>query len=427
MRGMRIIVVGAGVVGATTTLVLAARGFEVVLVDRADAPGMETSFANGSGLTPCHAEPWNSPGTLKRLPSALLHADRPWRLHARAVPQLASWGWQFLRHSRPDRYLRNTRNCVRLGLYSSACLGRLRRRHALHYDQITRGSLELYFSAREFEHALQLRREIELDPEHYQGLDRDALLALEPSLKPIADRIYRSLLFPAHESGDAHIFSRIAVEHAAALGAELRLGECVTALDCDSNGFRALDTDRGRIEADACIVAAGCDSPTLLRPLGLRLPIQPVKGYSATITLDPDDPAPSLPLLDLGRRFVTARLGPTRLRIAGLAEFAGHDRSLDSRRLRMLLENAAALLPALRSRILESEANGWTGLRPMTPDGAPLLGPTPVHGLFLNTGHGAMGWTHAAGSAELLADLLAGQTPAIDTAGLLAERWIGRG
>ncbi len=423
---MKTIVIGAGVVGATIALTLAERGVEVVLIDRADAPGMETSFANGSGLTPCHAEPWNPPGTFRRLPAALLRHDRPWRIQARALPGMLGWGWQFLRHSRPDRYLRNTRNCVRLGLYSISCLRGLRERHALDYEQLTRGSLELYFSAREFEHALRLRREIDLDPRHYQRLDHDALLALEPALAPIADRVHGSLLFTVHESGDAHLFSRIAAERAAALGAELRLQEHVEKLDCGSGGFCAVLTDRGRVEADACIVAAGCSSPELLRPLGLRLPIEPVKGYSATITIDPDDPAPTVPLLDLERRFVTARLGPTRLRIAGLAEFAGQDRSLDPRRLQMLLENAAALLPALRSKILEAEPNGWTGLRPMTPDGAPLLGSTPIRGLFLNTGHGAMGWTHAAGSAELLADLLAGKAPAVATDGLLAERWIGR-
>jgi D-amino-acid dehydrogenase len=423
---MKTVVIGAGVVGATTALVLAERGIEVVLIDQAGEPGAGTSYANGSGLTPCHAEPWNPPGTARRLPAALFRSDQPWRLNATALPRMLGWGFQFLRHSRADRYLRNTRNCVRLGLYSSVCLQRLRQQHALDYDQVTGGSLELYFNAREFDHAIALRRAIGLDEQNYRRLDRDALVALEPALAPIADRVHGSLLFPTHESGDARTFSRIAAERAATLGAQLRLGETVKRIDCGKQGFHALHTDAGTIEADACIIAAGCASPGLLQPLGLRLPIQPVKGYSATIAVQPDDPAPTVPLLDLERRFVTARLGPTRLRIAGLAEFAGHDRGLDPRRLRMLLENAAALLPAMRSQILESEANGWTGLRPMTPDGAPLLGPTPIHRLFLNTGHGAMGWTHAAGSAELLADLLTGQAPAIDTDGLLAGRWIGK-
>lgn len=423
---MRIVVIGAGVVGATTALVLAERGHDIVLIDGANEPAAGTSYANGSGLTPCHAEPWNPPGTVGRLPGALLHRDRPWRVHLAALPRMLGWGMAFLRHSSRDRYLQNARNCVRLGLYSSACLAQLRRRHELHYDEVLRGSLELCFSPQSFDEALALRRAIELDESHYQALDRDALLELEPALAPIAERIHGSLLFPVHESGDARIFSRVAAERAAALGAALRLGEPVLGLDCSGGGVRVVRTKRDSIAADRCIVAAGCGSTALLRPLGLKLPIQPVKGYSATIELEPDDPAPTLPLLDLERRFVTARLGPRRLRIAGLAEFAGDDRRLDPRRLKLLLRNAAALLPQLKHRILESAPNGWTGLRPMTPDGAPLLGPTPIDGLYLNTGHGAMGWTHAAGSAHVLADLIEQRDPAIDLTGLLAERWIGR-
>lgn len=426
---MKVIVLGAGVVGATTALVLAERGVDVVLIEREREAAAGTSHANGSGLTPCHAEPWNPPGTFAKLPDALLHDDRPWRMRLSALPGMFGWGLKFLANSRASRYYRNAAHCVRLGLYSTACMGPLRERHALEYRQITRGSLELYFSAEELEAAIELRRRLKLPGDlpgiDYRQLDRAELVAAEPALEPVAGRIHGTLLFPVHESGDACEFSREAVARAAGLGAEVRFGTPVERIVADSGRFRAVTTGSGEIEADACIVATGCDSPALLRPLGLRVPIYPVKGYSATIEIDADDPAPTLPLLDLKRRFVTARLGPNRLRIAGLAEFAGRDLSIDPRRLRLLLENAAALLPRLRTKILEADPHAWTGLRPMTPDGPPLIGPTPIEGLHLNTGHGAMGWTQAAGSADLVADLVTGRTPGIDPSGLLPKRCLG--
>jgi len=241
----------------------------------------------------------------------------------------------------------------------------------------------------------------------------------------VADEVHGSLLFSNHESGDARIFSRLVSERAAALGAKTLFNTRATGLEREAGKLRAVATDQGDIEADACVVAAGCDTRALLSPLGMKAPIYPVKGYSATIEIEPDDPAPVMPLLDLKRRFVTARLGPDRLRIAGLAEFAGYDTTIDPARMAVLLKGAAQLLPAMADRIRTSPPNAWTGLRPMTPDGPPLLGPTPVEGLFLNSGHGAMGWTQACGSAELVSDLVTGTTPAIATEGLLAERWLG--
>ncbi|MGK7294719.1 MAG: D-amino acid dehydrogenase [Candidatus Wenzhouxiangella sp. M2_3B_020] len=422
---MHVLVLGAGIIGSTTALALTERGLDVTLVDAADRAGAETSHANGSGITPGHAEPWNPPGSGAKLFPALLRRDQPWRVRASALPGLSRWGLRFLRESSPDRYYANARHCIRLGYYAKRCLVEMRERHRFDYDQVTNGSLELYFTPESLAEAIDLRRRID-DPDiAYRRIDRDELVELEPALAPVADRVHGTLLFPDHESGDACAFSRLAAEKAGELGADVRLGTRVRRVAADGGKFVALETEEATIEADACVIAAGCGSPELLRPLGLDLPIYPVKGYSATIELAGDDPAPTLPILDLQRRFVTARLGPDRLRIAGLAEFAGHDRSIDPGRLGVLLNNAAELLPELAERIRTAEPNAWTGLRPMTPDGPPLIGPTPVAGLFLNTGHGAMGWTQACGSAELLADLVAGKPPGIDPAGLLPARHLG--
>ena len=420
---MKVVVIGAGVVGATTALVLAERGLEVVLVERAGEPASATSHANGSCITPAHSEPWNAPGSAGKLLPALLRRDQPWRVRASALPGMLRWGFHFLRHSRPARYYANTRHCVRLAMYSKRCLLAMRERHALDYCQFTRGSLELYESAEEFERAIELRRRMDRPEIDMHTLDRDALVALEPALAPVAGRFHGALLFGDHESGDARIFTRLVTERGAALGVEPVFDTPVTGIATERNRFKAISTARGNIEADACIVAAGCETKHLLAPLGLRAPIYPVKGYSATIELSAGDPAPVMPILDLKRRFVTARLGPDRLRIAGLAEFAGYSTAIDPKRMQVLLDGAARLLPNLADRIRNSPPNAWTGLRPMTPDGPPLLGATPIEGLHLNSGHGAMGWTQACGSAELVADLVTGETPAITTDGLLAERW----
>ena len=424
---MHIIVIGAGVIGATTALSLVERGLDVTLVERSGEPAAGTSHANGSGITPAHAEPWNPPGSGYKLLPAMLRKDQPWRVNPTALPGLAYWGFHFLRHSNARRYYANARHCVRLAMYAKRCMVALRERHALDYQQVTRGSLELYYSAFELEQAAELRRRID-DPDiELRTIDREELVSLEPALSPVADEIHGSLLFTSHESGDARIFSRLVTERSAALGAKTLFDTRVTGILSKAGRFRALATDRGEIEADACVVAAGCDTRALLAPLGMKAPIYPVKGYSATIEIETDDPAPVMPLLDLKRRFVTARIGPNRLRIAGLAEFAGYNLTIDPSRLHLLLEGAAQLLPDMAERIRSSTPNAWTGLRPMTPDGPPLLGPTPVLGLFLNSGHGAMGWTQACGSAELVADLVTGAAPAISPEGLLAERWLSRG
>jgi D-amino-acid dehydrogenase len=424
---MHVIVIGAGIIGSTTALALTERGIDVTLLESKARPGLMTSYANGSSLTPGHAEPWNPPGTLRRMLPALVSDDQPWRIRARALPGLAAWGLRFLAESGASRYYANAGHCVRLGYYAQRCLADWRQRHGFDYHQHTRGSLELYFSEASLTDAITLRARIGEPEINYRRIDTAELVGMEPALRPVADRIHGTLLFPEHESGDAHRFSALAAGRAGELGAELRFEAPVEAIEVRSGSFRSIRVAGKSIPADACIVAAGCASPALLRPLGLNAPIYPVKGYSATIALEPGDPAPEMPLLDLERRFVTARLGPDRLRIAGLAEFAGFDGHVRRDRIQRLLDSATILLPDLTARIRSAAPNGWSGLRPMTPDGAPLIGPTPIKGLHLNSGHGAMGWTQACGSAELAADLVAGNRPAIDPGGLLANRYLATG
>lgn len=419
---MKVIIIGAGIVGSTTALVLAERGVEVTLIDAEAEAGRGTSFANGSSLTPIHAEPWNPPGLLRRMPDALFNRRAPARIALSALPGLLRWGRAFLRESAPERYLDNARHCIRLGLYAKRCLLELRRRHELDYDQFTEGSMELYRTQEALEHIIDFRESLALSGIEFQTLDAEAIVAREPALEPVVTDFSAALWIPAHESGDVRRFSVEAAARAQQLGAALRFGTPVKAIETRSGTAPMVRTSREALHADQVVLCTGTQTPDLVAPLGLKVPIYPVRGYSLTVPVAPSASLPQVPLLDAERRFVVARLGPRRLRIAGFADFSGAKKTLDRRRLDLLRDAAENLLPGLGSVIRSNRVEAWSGLRPMTPDGPPLIGQTPIDGLWLNTGHGAMGWTHAAGSAELLADLLTGQAPAIDPAGLEARR-----
>jgi D-amino-acid dehydrogenase len=419
---MNVVIVGAGIIGTTTALVLAERGIEVTLLEAEPEAGLGTSYANGSSLTPIHAEPWNPPGTLRRLPTALFDRRSPARISFRALPGLIGWGRHFIRESRPERYLRNARHCIRLALYTKPCLVALRERHSLAYDQWTEGSMELYRSREALDHIIEFRRRLDLPGIEFETLDATGIVAREPTLEPVANDFAAALWMPAHESGDVRRFCVEAAKAAQGLGATVRFSARVQSIETGPSSGLAIHTSIGSFNADRVVICTGTATRQLLRPLGLRVPIYPVQGYSLTVPIQPTASAPRVPLLDADRRFVIARLGADRIRIAGLAEFSDGQPRLNRNRLRLLRESASALVPDLTEAMRSDAVEPWTGLRPMTPDGPPLIGPTPIDGLWLNTGHGAMGWTQAAGSAELLADLLSGRKPAIDPEGLHALR-----
>lgn len=420
---MRVIVIGAGVVGAATALALAERGFEVMLIDKRERVADDTSHANGGGVTPLHSEPWNGPGLAGSLFEYVGRQDAPWRLPPQMLPRLGVWGVRFLAQSRRSRFVANARANIRLGLHSLERLREWRARYGFDYAQTTSGSMQLYFSSERLERSLAMRRELIAGLGDVELLDVDAVIAREPALAPVADRLAGGLYYPAHESGDAARFAQCAADQAERLGARLRLGESVRRIVCDEGRLTAIETNRETIPAEACVIAAGPEAPALLRPLGVRVPIQPVRGYSATFDMTDAQALPSLPLLDATHRFVALRLGERRLRIAGLADFAGHRRAIPPARMDVLLGGARRLLPALAEQLTPARGRLWAGLRPITPDGRPLLGETPIRGVFLNAGHGPMGWTLACGSAETIAGLIAGDAPRIDPADYRPDRF----
>jgi len=411
---MRVTVLGAGVVGVTTAWYLAADGHDVTVIDRQPLPAQETSFANGGQISVSHAEPWANPQAPLKALKWMGREDAPllWRL--RADPAQWAWGLRFLRECTAARARANVGAIVRLGLASRTALQVLRRELALEYDHLERGILHFYTDPAEFEHALPqaaLMREFGCDRVPKTAAE---CLAIEPALAGSRVPVVGGTYTAGDESGDARRFTEALAQHAAARGVRFRYGETVTALLREGDRLAGVRLGSGEtLCADMTVLALGSYSPLLLRPLGLRLPVYPAKGYSATLTLPDGVAAPSVSLTDDGHKIVISRLGQT-LRVAGTAEFNGYDTSLNAARCAALLTRTREIFPSLAT---VSQVDYWAGLRPATPGNVPLIGDMAaagLAGLWLNTGHGTLGWTLSCGSARLLADLAAGRDPGFE-------------
>jgi D-amino-acid dehydrogenase len=411
---MRVTVLGAGVVGVTSAWYLSADGHEVTVIERQPLPAQETSFANGGQISVSHAEPWANPQAPLKALKWMLREDAPllWRL--RADPAQWAWGLRFLRECTAERARANVEAIVRLGLASRSALQALRRELALDYDQLERGILHFYTDRREFAHALP---QAELMRQH--GCDRvpktaAECLAIEPALAGAAVPVVGGTYTAGDESGDARRFTESLAQHAAGRGVRFRYGETATALLREGGRLAGVRLAGGEmVEADMTVLALGSYSPLLLKPLGLSLPVYPAKGYSATLEIPDDALAPTVSLTDDGHKIVISRLGRF-LRVAGTAEFTGYDTSLNPARCAALLRRIREMFPALAA---VENVEYWAGLRPATPGNVPLVGDMAaagLAGLWLNTGHGTLGWTLSCGSAQLLAELVAGRDPGID-------------
>jgi D-amino-acid dehydrogenase len=386
---MRVAVLGGGVIGVASAYFLAQAGHQVTLVERQAGPALETSFANAGEISAGHASPWMAPGVPLKALKWLFARDAPLILRPRLDPAMLGWMAAALAQCNIGAYARNKRRMLRLAQYSRDQLDALRAETKIAYDEGTAGVLHLLHTARE-------RDGIATDVDVLRGegvafelLEPAACYAREPGLK---------------HSSETFV---------------LRFGEQVTALSRSGGRIEAALTDRGAVVADTFVVALGSHSRALVAPLGLRLPIYPVKGYSITAdVLDPER-APVSSVLDEVRKVAITRLGD-RIRIGGIAEVSGYGDALPPARRRALAHAAGALFPGAGDW---EGARFWTGLRPMTPDGAPIIGPTPIENLYLNTGHGSLGWTMACGSARIIADVAGGEPPEIDIADLGLGRY----
>ena len=414
---MKIAVLGAGVVGVTSAWCLARSGHEVVLIERREGAGLETSFANGGQISASHAEPWAKPSVIPKLLDWLGREDAPLLFRPRASWAQWEWALRFLRECAPGRFERNARNLAALAFYSRDCLKALRAETGIEYDSLSRGILQFFTSEKDFQasaaHAEAARaygivREVKSAAE---------CLAIEPALGNSSVRIVGGMYAAGDESGDAYLFTRRLAELCVERGVTLRTDTGVERIDASGGQVHAVWLRQGhgpaeRFTADAYVVSLGSWSPILLTPIGVRIPVYPLKGYSITITLQAVDAAPTVSLSDDAAKVVYSRLG-ARLRGAGTAELAGYDTSVNKVRCEAILSRARQLFPALAHA---GPVQYWAGLRPATPTNAPLVGRTRFRNLYLNTGHGTLGWTLACGCAQALADIASGREPQVSYA-----------
>jgi len=417
------LVIGGGLIGVSTAWFLAERGVEVTLLERREGAALETSFANGGLITPSQSDPWNAPGTLTHLLSWLGREDSPLLLRPQALPGMWRWGLKFLLASRATPWWHATEANLRLGLYSAACLTALREQLDLKYDSLSAGTLKVFRENNALERSSTLAGALAPAGLTHRVLSPAEAVVLEPLLEPVAAGLVGAIHYPRDQSGDAHAYTCALEPHARKAGVQFQYGAELQRFEARNGRIGAALTTRGHMTADSYVLAAGNACPALLAPLGIKLPMYPVKGYSVTIPAQAWRRTLSVPLVDFENKMVLTPLG-SRLRIAGTAEFNGFDTSLNPRRGGSILKRALALIPEIGEQVEEAGVQHWAGLRPMTSDGPPILGPTPYGNLFLNTGHGPLGWTLGAGSARVTADLMAGRQPEIDLAGLDYARFM---
>lgn len=410
---MRVLVVGAGLVGTCTAWYLRQHGAEVTVVERAEAAGMETSFANAGMLTPSMADPWNAPGTLAKLLSWLGREDAPMLLRLRAIPSLARWGMEFLANSREAPFRSNTRKNVVLANYSLGLLRSLRADLDLEYDQGSGGTLRACRDQASLDRATELGGLLKTHGVDYQVLDRDGVIRVEPALGAVAEKLVGGIHYSGDESGDAHLFCQELGKASAMAGVEFRFGVEVIDISLSDDKLIIESSGAEKRDADAVVLAAGSFTASLARKLDLRVPVRPVKGYSITVPRGDWPDGPRIPVADDHLHTAVTPLGD-RIRVAGTAEFAGHDATLRPARIENLYSLLDAVYPEFASRLDRRSAKPWCGFRPMSADGVPILGSTQVPGVFLNTGQGHLGWTMAAGSGKAVADSVVGVPAEID-------------
>lgn len=416
---MHVVVMGAGVIGTTAAWYLLQNGHQVTVVDRQHASAQETSFANGGQISACHATPWANASTPKQIARWLGREEAPLLVRMRFDPQLFSWGLRFLRNCTDARARINLEKALRVAIYSRDCLRALRDDIDIDYKHSTRGILHICRNEQDM-HAVE-KATVQMQA---YGLNRklvspEECLAIEPALRDAKAPIIGGSFTPDDESGDAQMFTEALTRHCVAKGALFQFNTKITGLIHDQDRITAVQTDKGEIPADAFLVCLGSYSPLLLNPLGIKLPIYPCKGYSISIDTTGYSGAPETALIDDSVKMVYSRLGE-HLRVAGTAELDGYNLRMSERRKQLIVDKALELFPNSGDR---SNISFWAGLRPVTPDSAPIIGGTKYDNLYLNTGHGTLGWTMSCGSAKTVADLISNKNPDISLTGLGIARF----
>jgi D-amino-acid dehydrogenase len=416
---MKIAVLGGGVIGVTSAWYLRQAGHEVTVIDRQAGPAMETSFANAGQISPGMSAPWAGPDTPRKAIVWLLMRHSPLVVWPLLDPALIDWVVRFLGNCNNAAYARNKARMVRLAEYSRDKLRDLRAETGIRYDDRQRGLLQLFRKQKQADAVGGDTRVLASLGVPYEVLDRAGCVAQEPALAAVTGKFVGGLKLPGDETGDARLFTERLAEMCAAAGVVFRMGVTIRRLHAEDGRIAFVETDQGNVTADAYVMALGSYSPLLLRPVGIRLHVYPVKGYSISVPVGNEAAAPVSTVMDETFKVAVTRLGD-RIRVGGTAELGGWSLRLREARRGTLVHSLTDLFPGAAD---VSQASFWTGLRPMTPDGPPVIGATKVANLWLNTGHGTLGWTMACGSGALVADLISGKQPAVECGDLGLARY----
>ena len=416
---MHVAVHGAGVIGTSIAYYLARAGHRVTVLERQPGAGLETSFANAGEVSPGYSAPWAGPGVPVKAIKWLLMRHRPLVIWPLADWAMWRWGLAMLANCNARAYDVNKSRMLRLAEYSRDCLRQLRADTGIPYDERAQGTLQLFRTPKQLDATgadIDILRRFGVP---FEVLDRDGCLRHEPALARVRDKLAGGLRLPGDETGDCFQFTQQLAAMATEAGAQFRYGASVRQLAVAGGRIDGVAVSSGAVIADAYVLALGSYSPLLARPLGLDLPVYPVKGYSLTVPITDAAGAPESTVMDETHKVAVTRLG-NRIRVGGTAELAGYDLRLRAARRSTLEHVVSDLFPAGGD---VARAEFWTGLRPMTPDGTPIVGPTRYPNLYLATGHGTLGWTMAAGTGRVVADLISGRKPEIDLEGLTLERY----
>lgn len=417
---MKIAVLGAGVVGTTTAYYLARAGHEVDVYDRQDGAALETSFANAGQISFGYSSPWAAPGVPLKALKWMFAEHPPLTIRPDGTLRQLLWMLQMWRNCTAERYAVNKERLLRISNYSRACLEQLREETGIQYEGRRQGTLQLFRSAQQLDAAARDMEALAEAGIAYELLASAQLVKAEPGLAGSAHKFVGGLRTPGDETGDCHLFTTRLAQIASGLGVRFHYGTPLKALRTEGGAVKAVQCDDGLIEADAYVLALGSWSTRFLDGL-LRLPVYPLKGYSITVPLADPARAPVSTLLDETYKVAVTRFDD-RIRVGGMAEIVGYDQKLDPRRQATLEMVVDDMFPGGRK---PGDVSFWTGLRPKTPDSTPVIGATPIKRLYLNTGHGTLGWTMSCGSGRLLADIISGRAPDIRSADLSIHRYYG--
>ena len=417
---MRIVVLGSGVVGVTSAWYLARAGHEVTVIDRETGPALDTSFANAGQISPGYAAPWAAPGIPLKALKWMFQKHAPLAIRLDGTAFQLQWMWQMLRNCTSERYTVNKGRMVRLAEYSRDCLQALRSDTGIQYEGRTGGTLQLFRTQQQFDGAAKDIAVLEEANVPYELLTSGALSHAEPALGAVAHKLTGGLRLPGDETGDCNLFTTRLAALAAELGVQFRYGTSIDGLAVAGDRVSGVRCGNELVRADAFVVALGSHSTPMLADI-LKIPVYPLKGYSITLPIVDANAAPVSTVLDETYKIAITRFD-SRIRVGGMAEIVGYDKRLRDARRETLEMCVNDLFPGGGDT---TQATFWTGLRPMTPDGTPIVGRTPLANLFLNTGHGTLGWTMSCGSGQLLADLMSGRKPAIKADDLSVYRYLG--